>query len=184
MIEHTLNHIQCPACDAARPSEQPIHPSRNDVSQPLQDVPIAAQVFANYVFVPARRRPDGDTRPGGLHGSALLVFSDETAEKVQLRTGYAARVTRHAVLDAREDRSDEIVSGHKEAPPVADKVEMPHQKHSRLREFGRQVAAFLFVSLLAAALFFLCGGSIDGVMYGHWPESDDHPTNWLDQDRN
>jgi hypothetical protein len=97
-----------------KPSEQPPHPGRNHIREPLQDMPIPAQIFANYVFVPARRRPDGNTWPGGLHGSALLVFGDKVSEKVELRTGYASRVTRHALLDARKDRSDKIVSGHAE----------------------------------------------------------------------
>jgi hypothetical protein len=38
-------------------------------------------------------------------------------------------------------------------------------------------AAILFVAILGAMLFFLCGGSIDGLLYGHWPTVNDHPTN-------
>jgi hypothetical protein len=75
-------------------------------------MPVTAQVFANYVAMPARRRPDGSTRPVALHGSALLVFADKDAKKVQLRTGYPARVSGNALLDAREDRSDKIARRH------------------------------------------------------------------------
>jgi len=50
-------------------------------------------------------------------------------------------------------------------------------KRGILRELGRNAAVILFVALLGAALFFLCGGSIDGLLYGHWPQGADHPTN-------
>ena len=49
-----------------------------------------------------------------------------------------------------------------------------------MQEFKRGVLAFLFMTSLAVTLFLLCGGSLDGLLYGHWPEIDDHPTNWLD----
>jgi hypothetical protein len=93
-------------------SEKKSHASWYVVGAPLKSMPVTAQVFANYVAMPARRRPDGSTRPVALHGSALLVFADKSAEKVQLRTGYPARVSGHSLLDAREDRSDKIVRGH------------------------------------------------------------------------
>ena len=95
-----------------KPSEQSPRPRRDHVGKPLQDVPVSAQIFANYVFVPARRHPDGDARPGRLHGAALLLFGDKVSEKVELRRGYASRVTRYALLDASKDRTDKIVSRH------------------------------------------------------------------------
>jgi hypothetical protein len=51
-----------------------------------------------------------------------------------------------------------------------------------MREFKRGILAFLFMASLTVALFLLCGSSFDGILYGHWPEIDDHPTNWLDTD--
>jgi hypothetical protein len=50
-------------------------------------------------------------------------------------------------------------------------------KRAVLRELGRNAAAILFVAFLGVLLFFLCGGSIDGLLYGHWPPVADHPTN-------
>jgi hypothetical protein len=93
-------------------SEKVPHSGRPHAGETLQDMTFTAQVFGNYVLMPARRRPDGSTRPVALHGSALLVFPDEVTKKVQLRTGYPARVAGHAALHAAEDRSDEIVSRH------------------------------------------------------------------------
>ncbi len=49
-----------------------------------------------------------------------------------------------------------------------------------MQEFKRGVLAFLFMTSLAVTLFLLYGGSLDGLLYGHCPEIDDHPTNWLD----
>jgi hypothetical protein len=73
---------------------------------------ITAQIFSNYVLMPPRRRPDGSTRPAAPHGSALLVFADERAKKVQLRTGYSSRVAGHPRLHTRKVGRDEIVSLH------------------------------------------------------------------------
>jgi hypothetical protein len=50
-----------------------------------------------------------------------------------------------------------------------------------MQDIFRNVLAFLFMCVLASTLFCLCGGSLDGVLYGQWPENYDHPTNWLDQ---
>ena len=47
-------------------------------------------------------------------------------------------------------------------------------------EFKRSVLAFLLACWIFIVLFYFCGGSLDGVLYGRWPEIDDHPTNWLD----
>jgi len=49
-----------------------------------------------------------------------------------------------------------------------------------MQEFKRNVLAFLFMLSLLVTLFFVFDGSVDGILYGHWPEIDDHPTNWLD----
>jgi hypothetical protein len=51
-------------------------------------------------------------------------------------------------------------------------------KRCVLREAGDHAAAILFIFTLGAMLFFLCGGSLDGLMYSQWPPIDDHPTNW------
>jgi hypothetical protein len=49
-----------------------------------------------------------------------------------------------------------------------------------MQEFKRNVLAFVFMLSVFVALFFLFGGSLDGLLYNHWPEIDDHPTNWMD----
>ena len=51
-----------------------------------------------------------------------------------------------------------------------------------MREFKRGILAFLFMASLTVALFLLCVGSFDGILYGHWPEIEDHPANWLETD--
>jgi hypothetical protein len=45
-------------------------------------------------------------------------------------------------------------------------------------EIGDTFVAFLAISFIGATLFFICGGSLDGLMYSQWPLVDDHPTNW------
>ena len=88
------------------------HTAGNKVGQPSEGVTIAAHVFSNYVLIPAAGHPDRHAGPSALHGAALLVFSDESQEQIQLRTGYASHVAGHPRLDAGKDRSDEVMSGH------------------------------------------------------------------------
>ena len=45
-----------------------------------------------------------------------------------------------------------------------------------MRGYVRNTLAILCVACLGLALFFLCGGSLDGILYGHWPPVNDHPT--------
>jgi hypothetical protein len=47
-----------------------------------------------------------------------------------------------------------------------------------LSEIGENAVAILLISLIGAVLFILCGGSLDGLMYGKWTPVNDHPTNW------
>jgi hypothetical protein len=54
-------------------------------------------------------------------------------------------------------------------------------RRSVLHEVGDNAAAILFIFSVGTMLFFLCGGSLDGLMYGQWPPVNDHPTNWLSQ---
>jgi hypothetical protein len=54
-------------------------------------------------------------------------------------------------------------------------------KRRALYEIGENAFTFLLISFIGAMLFFLCGGSLDGLMYGQWPQLDDHPTNWNSQ---
>jgi hypothetical protein len=111
-------------------SEEPSHSSRNNVGKSGESVPIAtAQVFSNYVLVPAARHPGEAEASARLHGTALLVFGDESAEKVQLRTGYATHVAgdlagaRAAARRSGKDAGDEIVSRHDAQPPVIGRKE-------------------------------------------------------------
>jgi hypothetical protein len=50
----------------------------------------------------------------------------------------------------------------------------------KFRQFQHSCCAFLLMCGICVTLFYLCGGSLDGISYGHWPVNDDHPTNWLD----
>jgi hypothetical protein len=90
-----------------------------EVGQPCERVPVtAARIFSNYVLVFPARRPDkGEPKPR-LHGSALLVFADQGAEQLQLRTGYATHIAGDPALRPREDIRNEIMSGHEEQPPA------------------------------------------------------------------
>jgi hypothetical protein len=46
-----------------------------------------------------------------------------------------------------------------------------------VREFiGNLFAVAIFVAVLAF-MAFMCGITLEGILYGHWPDSDDHPTN-------
>jgi hypothetical protein len=115
-----------------KPSEQPPHFTGNNVSQADERVPVtAARVFSNYVLVPAARHPDEAEPAARLHGAALLVFGDKSAEKVQLRTGYATHIAGNlaGALRPRKDAGDEIVSGH-DSPQIKTKgIEMISRVH-------------------------------------------------------
>jgi hypothetical protein len=50
----------------------------------------------------------------------------------------------------------------------------------KFRQFQHACCAFLLMCGIGVTLFYLCGGSLDGIFYGHWPVNLDHPTNWLD----
>ncbi len=96
-------------------SEEHPRTTGSDAGQPSESVTPAARVFANYVLIPTRRLPDGHTRSSGLHGAGLLVFSDETIQQVELRTGDAADIVGQSVVPrtiAREDADNKIVGGH------------------------------------------------------------------------
>jgi hypothetical protein len=120
-MNHTPGHFDCPACEAARHSCKDAalpyleeHPGSTgyDVGHAGERVPLAAQVFSNYIFIAPHGHPDSDAGPSGLHGAAVLVFADQPEKQIHLRTGYATHVARHPVLVAREDVSNEVVSGH------------------------------------------------------------------------
>jgi len=144
-MNHTPGHIDCPACEAARhtlsaatrPYQTPLLEEHsgaggNDAGHAGNGMTLAAQVFSNYVLLPARRHPDGHTRAVGLHGAGLLVFGDETAEQVQLRTGDAAGVTQSALV-SRENVSNETVSGHDLPPENRDqRSENRDQKEGKM----------------------------------------------------
>jgi hypothetical protein len=55
------------------------------------------------------------------------------------------------------------------------------EKQRVLCETSDNAVAILLISFIGAMLFFLCGGSLDGLMYGQWPPINDHPTNWNSQ---
>lgn len=44
------------------------------------------------------------------------------------------------------------------------------------------IFSLAFVAVLALAIFWLMGGSLDTLTTGKWADPDDHPTNYLDTD--
>ena len=49
-----------------------------------------------------------------------------------------------------------------------------------MRDFFRSCLTFLSILTLFAGLAWLAGITPDGILYGHWPDTGDHPTNWYD----
>jgi hypothetical protein len=49
-----------------------------------------------------------------------------------------------------------------------------------MKELIGNCLALLFAVTLLLTAAWVFGFDTDGVLYGHWPENDDHPTNWLD----
>ena len=49
-----------------------------------------------------------------------------------------------------------------------------------MKELVRYCVSLLFVFALLVVLAWLSGFTLDGIVYGHWPEIDDHPRNWDD----
>jgi hypothetical protein len=146
-----------------KPSEQPPHFTGNNVSQADERVPVtAARVFSNYVLVPAARHPDEAEAAARLHGAALLVFGDKSAEKVQLRTGYATHVAGNlasassmagagsSALRPGKDAGDEIASRHSE---IHKENEVEAMTNEQVLEGPR--LSLWAVLLIAVATFFV-----------------------------
>ena len=51
-----------------------------------------------------------------------------------------------------------------------------------MKDFFQNCLAVLFMLVLLAGIAWMAGITPDGVLYGHWPDTDDHPTNWYDSD--
>jgi hypothetical protein len=49
-----------------------------------------------------------------------------------------------------------------------------------LRKTAQTVFAILLIGAIFLMLALVCGVTPDGLLYGHWPDIDDHPTNWTD----
>jgi hypothetical protein len=49
-----------------------------------------------------------------------------------------------------------------------------------MRAIIRNCLAFLFMFVLFLALAWVFGITPDGLFYGRWADTDDHPTNWDD----
>jgi hypothetical protein len=49
-----------------------------------------------------------------------------------------------------------------------------------VKEIPGKCLSVLFVVALFVALVWISGFTPDGILYGHWPKIDDHPTNWYD----
>ncbi|HKF45891.1 MAG TPA: hypothetical protein VKB38_00940 [Terracidiphilus sp.] len=49
-----------------------------------------------------------------------------------------------------------------------------------MRNFVRSAFILVFMAAILALMAFACGFTPDGILYGQWPASDDHPTNWCD----
>lgn len=132
MSDHTPGHVECPGCEANRAaaiSKKPARVTCYQVGSPLENVPAAARMFANYVFKPATRQPHGNLRPGGRQGAALLVFADQSQQELQLLRCDAALVAGPVGLHAGKDGCDKIVSSHSITPPevpiVSAKIACP-----------------------------------------------------------
>jgi len=49
-----------------------------------------------------------------------------------------------------------------------------------MKEFTRNCFVVLLMSALFVAVAGVLGLTPDGILYGHWPEDDDHPTHWYE----
>jgi hypothetical protein len=49
-----------------------------------------------------------------------------------------------------------------------------------VRDLTRTAFALVFILVLSVLLAVAFGFTPDGILHGHLPESDDHPTNWND----
>jgi hypothetical protein len=49
-----------------------------------------------------------------------------------------------------------------------------------MKELRRDCFVVLLMLALFVALTGVLGFTPDGILYGHWPEDDDHPTNWYE----
>jgi hypothetical protein len=49
-----------------------------------------------------------------------------------------------------------------------------------MREVARLGFAVLLMNAILLVLALLCGVTPDSLLYGQWPDTDDHPTNWAD----
>ena len=169
---HTPDHIDCPACEAARHSlseagqpyrsEQSPHAGRREAAHAGQGVPPAAQVFSNYVFVPAAGHPDGNAGTVRTHGAALLVFADQPSEQIKLRAGYVAHVTGDAVLVPAENVGDEIVSGHKGREQGSG-----NRDQEMTKEMTTQQRKSIWPAIMAVLGAFLFIAYIGGVISNH-----------------
>lgn len=72
--------------------KQTANTRKKDVQGPGDDVPVAAQVFGNYLLAPFRRKQNEEDTDSAIHGAAMLVFADQGQEKVALRTGFPANI--------------------------------------------------------------------------------------------
>jgi hypothetical protein len=68
-----------------------------------------------------------------------------------------------------------------------DRGSDPHLERAReigarkMRELTRNVVAVILVLALSLSLAWLCGFDLDGIMWGHWTDTDSHPENYLQQ---
>lgn len=114
-------------------SEQRTRIGGAQVGEPGQGMLTAARIFSNYVLAPPRRHPDEAAARASLHGAALLVFADKSAQQVELRTGDATHVRRDAGLRPAEKLVDESVSGHNNLRQIVEdgkkEKAMSHELH-------------------------------------------------------
>jgi hypothetical protein len=49
-----------------------------------------------------------------------------------------------------------------------------------MHNFSRNCLVVLFMAAVLTGVAWLAGFTPDGILYGHWHDSDDHSTNWYD----
>jgi len=60
------------------------------------------------------------------------------------------------------------------------KTERLQKMPAELKELTRKCLLALFMAALLVILASVVDLTPDGILFGHWPENDDHPTNWYD----
>ena len=115
-------------------SEKHSGASADSTGDPRKKMTPAAQVFSNYIFIPAARSPHPDSRTVRIHGAAVMVFADQSAEQVKLASGYATDIA-GARLRARKDIIDELARGH-ELPPSSTQADQTRETNAMATEFA------------------------------------------------